>query len=828
MSIPKIVGAQRDFAFGEVDVALKRADEHPAFKAGLRQMSNARLLNSKKPQNRSGRRALYPISNAATRTERITMSPGNVFDIQFAAHRVQIVNAAGAIVATFTLQGNGAALPWSTTSDIAAIVVSTLRLSIYITFGGTVGLPLGMRPQVITWDGVATWSIADFTEAVGVSGQKRTIFYRLSPQNVTMLPSAITGAITLTFNSPIVVAGMVGTRMRYCGRQVLLGGVINSSQINATVIEPLPPSVALTVTGGKGVFAIGDVVVGAATGARGIVTSSANQQSLQSNLNSYTVGELLTGLTSGATGIITSITGSIGNVITTVQLTTATAFTTGENVTDGTNVEAISAVTGVALGAQLIPVGDNVIFFSTSDVIVSPSASATVASVTQAAPQAVAVWDDEVMNGFRGYPAACFVDQFRVGFNNFPQLPGAIGWSAINSPTDLFVAATGDNAIFEIAPDKVKILYVVPGPESSEFVFCDHKIYYIKIDAQTPLVPGNVSFQVLSGDGTAAVQPRVAQDIIFYVKSGGNSVMAVVAPGAYYRPFNTKNLSEYASHLFSGITALAAPNADGTFLERYVYALNGNGSIAVGKYDVKDGVVAEEIGWGPWSGTGGVSWIAANNADVVFTSTYFGAGIVEALDDTQYLDGALLVNTPPAALAPPGGKGPLWFIPSQSVTLMDQVTRMMGTYQIDANGFIIPQRQGGENLASASLVAGQPWTMIVEPFTPDAAPGQSAHQRMFKRRISRWVVYFVNSTGFVMARLFSGPVTPASPPLGTIMNNRRIPAWNQGDNPLLPPPLREGFERARPLGRSADARVAIIKDTPGPYQISEIGIEASI
>ena len=46
----------------------------------------------------------------------------------------------------------------------------------------------------------------------------------------------------------------------------------------------------------------------------------------------------------------------------------------------------------------------------------------------------------------------------------------------------------------------------------------------------------------------------------------------------------------------------------------------------------------------------------------------------------------------------PAGKGPLWFIQWQAVTLIDQGTRMMGTYLIDANGNIVPQFIGGENL----------------------------------------------------------------------------------------------------------------------------------
>ena len=788
MAIPKITGAQRDFSYGEVDVELKRSDEHPAFKAGLRQMSNARLLNSKKPQNRPGRRALYPDNiNNAPRTDRITMSPGNVFDIQFSAvpGRIQIINSAGVLVANFVATGSGGALPWGN-PDIDSIVFCIIGLSIYITF-------TGMRPQVVSWDGVSSWTIADYNEVL-YTNQKRTPFYRISPQGITLQPSATTGSVTVTASAPVFTSASVGTRIRYIGRQLLITAFTDTQHVTATVEETLPSSQTLTfAVDPTPYYNLGDEVIGSVSGSKGIVTSI---NAAGKNINV----QLLS--------VVTSV------------LFTQTAANPGAFDRTG--------------GAQTL--APTVFAFLGTDTVAGPGGAlgptGLVVSGATGAPQAVTIWDDEVMNALRGFPASCFTDQFRLGFCDFPAIPGGILWSAINAQTDIYAndASSPSNAIFEIAPDKVRIRYVVAGPESSEFVFCDHKIYYIKIDAQTPLIPGNVSFQTLSGDGAAAVQPRVAQDVIFYVRAGGNSVMAVVAPGAYYRPFNTKNISEFATHLFNNIVALAAPNADSTFQERYLYVLNANGSMTVGKYNIHDGSIGDDIGWSPWSGPNtGYKWVSANNADVIFTTTYFsGFNMVEVVDDTQYLDGAFLVNSPPAAFTPPGGKGPLYFIPGQSVTLMDQGTRMMGTYKIDANGFIIPQGQGGENLASSSLVAGQAWTMTIEPFTPDASPGQSVHQRMFKRRVSRWVAYFVNSTGFVMARLFSGPLTPISPPLGTIMNNRRIPAWNQGDNPLLPPPLREGFERARPLGRSPDARVAIIKDTPGQFQLSEIGIEVSI
>jgi hypothetical protein len=83
-------------------------------------------------------------------------------------------------------------------------------------------------------------------------------------------------------------------------------------------------------------------------------------------------------------------------------------------------------------------------------------------------------------------------------------------------------------------------------------------------------------------------------------------------------------------------------------------------------------------------------------------------------------------------------------------------------------------------------------------------------------------------TGFVFAKLFSGKQTPTSPALGTIMNIRRVPAWNVGDNPTLPPPQRDTLEEWRPSGYSYDPRIAIIKDTPGPLEIQEIPMEISI
>jgi hypothetical protein len=453
------------------------------------------------------------------------------------------------------------------------------------------------------------------------------------------------------------------------------------------------------------------------------------------------------------------------------------------------------------------------------------------------------------MNLFRGYPSSVFYDQGRLGFCNFPSLPSGVCWSAISVPGDLYVEGNGAlvtsaSAIFELAPSKSQVLFVVPGMESSEFVFCDNALYYLPITVQNPLKPGSVAFTELSSQGCYPnVRPQPVGQSILYMKAGGAQVGAIQAPGAYYRPYVVDNVSEFHSHLFtaSAPVAIACPSALGQFEESYAYILRADGMVIVGRYAIRQGLIdigvdgKPKIGWAPWSGVGTPTWISAQGSDVLLTTTYAIAGassvsVAEVLDNTVYLDSQISYASPSTPFVT-AGKGPLYFLAGGSVTLFDGA-RPMGTYQIDANGYIVPQFNGGENLSSATLVAGQSWTSVLEPFVPDAPLGPSQHQRMFKRRVSRMAVYVSNSTGFLIARLFSGPITPATaaagPALGTVMNTFRVTTWNIGDNVEAAPPLREEAYRWRPLGRSYDPRMAVIKDTPGPLIIHEIGLEASL
>src|SRR6185312_8043870 len=129
-------------------------------------------------------------------------------------------------------------------------------------------------PQILTWDGVSqtsAWALANFAEDI-TSNQKRTF---LSPQGVTLLPSATSGAINITFSANVLTAGAAGSRLEYCGAQMVIETVTSSSTGTAQVAQTLPQGqiLALTSTSENGYFAVGQEVAGETSGAVGIVTA---------------------------------------------------------------------------------------------------------------------------------------------------------------------------------------------------------------------------------------------------------------------------------------------------------------------------------------------------------------------------------------------------------------------------------------------------------------------------------------------------------------------------------------------------------------------------
>jgi len=220
---------------------------------------------------------------------------------------------------------------------------------------------------------------------------------------------------------------------------------------------------------------------------------------------------------------------------------------------------------------------------------------------------------------------------------------------------NFLVGATPDQAMLELAPGNSQVLYVLGGAEGNEFVFCDNAVYYIPIGVTNPLKPGSVAFNLLTDDGSAQVQPRATQDIIVYVNAGGNSMKAVCcrdrgipATVQYGQP---QRIPQPSAQRRRG---RSRPHArDATFQERYIYVLNGDNSLAVGKYTTELGPDQghRRMGGRFRRRRRAANGFSAQGADAFLHGPSYAPERYrrrdrgsEVLDDTQYLDCAIPVQ----------------------------------------------------------------------------------------------------------------------------------------------------------------------------------------
>lgn len=765
MAVPDLLSAQRDFSAGELDPEMKRADDLPIYRAGGRQMSDFRITNARIIQQRPGRRALYLQTG---RVDQVSVSPTLTFDLCFGGDGYwRIRDASGAEVAS------NHTYPW-TAATVDQIVwtkvnVNTARTDVVATFPG-------MKPQVASFDGT-NWGFSNFAFSVDGTGAALVPFLRVAALGATMQPSATAAAgaaVDIFFSTGVLLSPQHnGTLFRFAGRRVRIDNVVSPASANCTAIDAFLHTQQLTLAPPDG----------AAT----------------SGIEGYSLGQVVEGSLSGAIGEVVGI--NIGAGVIAVQLTN---FASGF----------IASAAGPPVITELVE---------------GPNAKSKVTAVVNIAPLPAVSWDEQVVSDARGWPQSCFTDASRLGFCDLPGTPEAVLWSVTGAPYNFSIGALATDAICELIAGKPRVYHV--GPWIDEIVFTDQGLFYIPIGQTNPLKPGSVTFQHFSPEPPSTAKPVFTSDGYLFVNFGRNSIKAIMATGAAFstKPYAVQDISEYHRHLFAGAPkAISISTGDSQFPERYVYVVNADGSVAAGRYES----AKQWVGWVPWRGDGAVNWISSLRSAVRFVSVYpvlgmpAGVSVAEALDDTEYLDGAVPINAVPAAIAPPALHGPFWWMPLASVELMDGV-RPLGTHTIDPLGFVTPA-YAGEDLTIATITGGLPYEPFFEPFIPNAQPGDDKKQRTIRRSLGRLIVSVKNSTGFVMAALYSGPAGPALPAPGSIQRQFRVPPWNQGEDQSQPPTLREDTYRQRFSGRAFDQRVAVFKDKPGPLQIIEVAAEASV
>src|ERR1017187_8097520 len=736
----RFITTQVDFSGGQIDEDAKRREDNKAAKTGGRAMSNWRARNVGTLDVRPGRNAIALA--AGPRAERFRMSPTQELIITFSTGALAITDTAGNAVAS-----NASASYIWTNATVSKINWCVTPDRVVICFPG-------MPPQIILWDsGANTFAFSAFAFAP-IAHQVQEPFFRFAADVSTIYPSAIYGTITLTCSIPFFKNSMIGEYLSIAGQQV-----------HITAVGSVTPI----------------------TTATGVVSNSLAL--------SYEYTNLPSGVPAQDFPLHTLAETSVSKIM--YEVTYNTGTTLIGTIVNGINIPINSGDWLVSAWGQMS---------------LQPGQGAQYVG-----PQAVVTWQQEFMNAGNGWPCACFYAHQRLGFCDFPRRPDAIIWSAPGSYTIFWVdsAAAIGNPNAGANPNCALFEFISAGAEGGvphvrnviewngdEFIFTDRGINVLPVANQAGgLQPGTVRFTFISDRSASTLAPAVTRDALIFTSASGDRVSAIIRTGNFTTPYAEQDLTQFPSQLIDNPLAITVGKGDDGFPERYIYVLNSDGSIAVGRAQEDKSFV----GWMPWTGAGLVSWISQGYLTVLLTTLYGTKYILEYENSGYYLDQAVLVNSPPAKMLT-GGHGAFIAFASGTVRVMDGAIDH-GTRAVDATGHLIALP--ADDFSSATLVAGQAFTSTLSPFVPEAQPGLAMGQRQRQRRISRAAVQVYNSNGFTFG-------------------DRTIPPNNFGEDPTIQPVLRETTYRTRQLGRSFDPQIVLLKDNPGPLTVVEFAIESTV
>ena len=244
---------QRNFSLGEIIEDFLEADDTDARRSSLRDGLNIRVTNARTAKGRPG---MFYRRTLTTAQDAFEIRPGTglVYGLIVNNASLEIIDANMTLVTTFS------SVPWT---DASTVWVEPFRERTVI------GCPNGI--YVLTYSG--SWSFAPMAFETTAGGEIAQPYWAYRT-DVTIQPSAVTGAITITASGAVWSSAYVGLRIRYGQREISVTGYTSPTVITGTVISQLPPSYNITVASAAS-FRVGNAVVGQDTNYQGLITAIA-------------------------------------------------------------------------------------------------------------------------------------------------------------------------------------------------------------------------------------------------------------------------------------------------------------------------------------------------------------------------------------------------------------------------------------------------------------------------------------------------------------------------------------------------------------------------
>ncbi len=211
-----------NFTAGEISPLLFGRGDLRAYDNGAAQLRNVFIHPTGGVYRRPGLRYVAT-ARGAGRLVSFEFNTEQTYLLAF-SHLMLDIYRDGALIASV-------ATPW-TEAQLAQIAWTQSADTLLVTHPD-------VQPRRITRIGPTTWTVDSWPLAA--SGPLRFHpYYKFAHPDVTVTPSAASGAITLTASADLFDAGHAGQNWRVAGKQVRIDSVTSAVLANATVLQDLP------------------------------------------------------------------------------------------------------------------------------------------------------------------------------------------------------------------------------------------------------------------------------------------------------------------------------------------------------------------------------------------------------------------------------------------------------------------------------------------------------------------------------------------------------------------------------------------------------------
>lgn len=467
-----------------------------------------------------------------------------------------------------------------------------------------------------------------------------------------------------------------------------------------------------------------------------------------------------------------------------VVVASGAGFGVGE-VVEGDVSNATGVVTAVVSTTVTVLMITGYEGFDAAEELVGPNTKSTVTSSTPTTAAAALDWDEQMFSSVRGYPGFVFTHNQRRGYCDHKTVPLAFLMSAPLAPDNFDTGEANDDEAIVTALNFEKSSRIISAVSSDTLiVLTDGAAFYVP-EGGAPITPSSFDFKRITPAGASECKPVAVKDGVIYIESAGNRAIGLVTTGDVQRPWRDVELSQHTDYVVSP-SRLIFPG-DAANPERYVYAVNNDGTVAVLHFVIEP----LSIGWALWNNSGTIEDIAevGNNIYFMTQRTIDGSlnRMLEKGDASSQLDASVTFETAPAATAS--------HLAGETIYVRQGV-KQMGTHLVAADGSIPTLDTTG-----GGFEAGLHYDMVAEPWP--AAPEDDERIGFATRRLIAMAVKSRQTSQFKVG----GQLKPA-----------HVAGIAMGSAPVL----TDETTRFKFLGRSHDPTQLIERPAPSPVEILSV------